>query len=134
MGYRSQVSFTIIGPRDKILSHLVAYRLQGQSSEKTIDHCRFILDGSNMIIKFYADDWKWYSGDSLVDSLEQLYEMYRDLDSDEFNGAFVRIGEDVDDTETRYFGPDPYDLEQIMRSINSQYLAGVKLEELGGTS
>ncbi len=123
MGYRSQVRFTVRGKHDDVVAALVTFRLENSLASKAIGLCNFIKDGDDMVIKFQADDWKWYSGYEDVDTLNSLFKHFRDSaeDDDKFEGAFVRIGEETNDIEEDFFGNDPYELERAYTHLDSAY-------------
>ena len=126
MGYCSQVSFTITGPRDEVMAKLVAYRMTVPNAEEAIAECRFIDAPPNLVIRFHADNTKWYESYEDVIALTALYDMFEESIDEEctthkFNTAFVRIGDDDADIETRYVGDDAYDLESVCRTIDSAY-------------
>lgn len=87
----------------------------------------FKLDYDNLMIKFYADNVKWYESFEDVDCHEKLLDMaeeYIDAQSENdkygsvcISYGFVRIGEETEDIETRYGGYDGYDLVYPTRSL-----------------
>lgn len=119
--------------------HLTTYRLTVPNSAEALADCRFFVKDNQLVVKFYGNDVKWYENYEDVKALTALYEMFKGIGQvDEsggqtYQGAFVRIGEEDDDTVSEYFGDEGYDLEQLCRSVDSAYLfdQGVKLNELG---
>lgn len=59
-------------------------------------------------IVFYASQWKWYDGYTLVDACDEMWNQMQDIEG--ISGYFLRVGEgdgsqmDVEDKE---FGDDP---------------------------
>ena len=73
--------------------------------------------------------WKWYEDFSDVQAHKAVFRHFEEL-YDNFpnehpynllSGAFARIGEDDNDTETSYWGNDPYDLLSVQRMIDCPY-------------
>jgi hypothetical protein len=95
--------------------------MQNTEANLAIKNCCFIDEGDALVIKFHGDDWKWYDGYKKVDALNALYNHFSRADNTLFRGAFARTGEDSEDVVTKNFGDDPYDLEQVCRSIESLY-------------
>jgi hypothetical protein len=124
MGYRSEVSFTIVGKHADVIGELVSFRLQHPDADMALEECCFLKDGDDLVIKFYDSDTKWYPDYPSVRCLAKLFDHFEDAgnnNGDNFVGSFARIGENDDDTECRTFGDDPYELEQVSRRIESRY-------------
>ena len=142
MGYRSDVRMVIQGPKEPILTGFAALALTGDSvMQEALKEWDLKEDGVQAtagesdvplavaILGRGGVDWKWYDsyGDvqahtAIFDHFRQLYDDFpNELPYLGLNGAFARIGEDVDDIETDYWGDDPYELLSIRRSIDCPY-------------
>lgn len=125
MGYRSQVAFCIKGQTEHITALLTTVRLT--LADPPEDPCYSSLkvvhgeDGFSRI-GMHEGYVKWYDSYPSVQYFEKVWDLARqdsqgDYVESVFSGAFIRIGEDDTDIETRYFGNDPYDLLGVERSI-----------------
>lgn len=125
MGYRSQVHFTVVGKHDEMIAGIIAFRLTEPNAAKALGNCCLLKDGEDTILKFYGDNWKWYVDFDDVVELTRLFDYFRNAEDegeeDRFNGAFVRTGENDEDTKTQYFGSDPYGLQSVERIVHSMY-------------
>lgn len=146
MGYRSEVGYVIqfedkiqwsdtateedkkITPKD--LFNMLLNDAKTNPNTKLCfddDDGIFTMDSDKLLIKFHADDVKWY--DSFDDVLchEAFIDMVQEyVDAQESNDkykavcisyGFVRIGEEVEDIETKYGGYDGFDLIYPTRGI-----------------
>ena len=124
MSYTSDVAFSIIGKKDDILAKLTAFRLGGGPERKlAIDSCSYIERGKNIIISFEEKNTKWYESYPDVIALTALFDHFaEDEDCDEkFSCALVRIGEDLEDAETRYYGNAAGELAWVVRQVDIEY-------------
>ena len=132
MGYRSEVVFAIRGEKDAITAFLVKQRLTQPDVTDDGDSCWDMIKviGDGTVIHFHADNWKWYPGYPGVQFFERFWsdaEAYggdftEELQDGVLEGGFARLGEDDDDTDTRYFGEEGYDLVSISRAIRCDYI------------
>jgi hypothetical protein len=122
MGYKSQVAFYIKGPTEHITTILTTIRLTLVDPPSDPSYCLLKVthdnDGVSRICMYEADT-KWYSSFEGVQYLEEVWDIAQQYEADygELSGAFIRIGEDDKDIETRYFGADPYGLLSVYRTI-----------------
>ncbi len=146
MGYRSEVGYAIsfnkeiqwtdhATDEDKKLKGediFNTFITEAKSKEDTKlcfdeDESPLEIDHENLLLKFYASDWKWYDDYAEVGCHEALLKLAEEyIDSQENNQAikhltlsygFVRIGEETEDIETRYGGDDGYSLLYPTRGI-----------------
>ena len=73
------------------------------------------LDKEARRIKMYFPDIKWYEGFKDVDSYMALFHSVKPYE-DCIDAIYLRIGEDMEDLEEKYYG-DGYDLASIERRI-----------------
>lgn len=131
MGYRSQVAFVAQGPKEHIIAVLTTWRLTPLFPEE-LEHVMRELylhtDSDNFCSLTYQDECKWYNSYHDVQMFEQLFDLLRQ-DKENISTAFVRIGEDEDDTETHYSGSEPYSLVALHRSVSIEASVGEPLRE-----
>ncbi len=120
MGYRSNVAYRITGPTDSVMREVALFLLKGDIPwvKEALEECTINKHEDGAILGFEGYG-KWYKGYEDVDAHEAIWDRFYSLESDGFSGAFIRIGEDDDDVETRYFGDDPYDLITLSRSYET---------------
>ncbi len=137
MGYRSEVLLAIAGPKKMMYAEFGALKLTGSKQTlECLEEMRLCKNGDNeFVLYLYGDSWKWYLDYEDVTEFMRIFHHFAQL-SDEasadgreesFYGAFLRVGEDDNDIETRIFGldyGDPWELGSISRSIHP-YLSGV---------
>jgi hypothetical protein len=125
-------------PKEWLIAEVATLRLTGdEARQQALDELTLIEDNNNndSAILYLHDNCKWYAGypdvaaieavwDHFVEALELgespdgagLEDPRRNIDA-----AFIRIGEDDDDIESRYHGSDPYDLVCLNRDINVNF-------------
>ena len=74
------------------------------------------LDKEKRRIKIHFPDIKWYEGYENVDSYMALFHKVK-LYEDYIDAIYIRIGENIDDSEEKYYG-EGWDLAYIERKIN----------------
>lgn len=91
------------------------------------------IDAAVAVLGKGGVDWKWYPDYADVRAHESVWSHFQglydgdkgdnnlELDPGLLDGAFVRIGEDDNDIETRHFGDDGYDLAAAQRYIVCEY-------------
>ena len=137
MGYRSDIQIVIVGPEPIIVGKWAEFLLtnpwtgKGKDPLANTNDLTITKDDKGATICFRASDWKWYDSYPDVQRFEKVWDIYQELydqaeelmgvKADQISGAFVRIGEEDDDTETRYFGNEGYGLIQVSRAIYSEY-------------
>jgi hypothetical protein len=134
MGYRSDIQMVIIGPEPIIVGKWAEFILtnpwtgEGKDPLSNTDDLTITRDDVCATICLYGSGWKWYDSYPDVQRFEAIWELYKELydetegvEPGRLCGAFVRIGENDDDTETRYFGDEGYELIQVSRAIHSEY-------------
>jgi hypothetical protein len=121
MGYRSSGACRVRGPKEQVLGVLARLRFLGNAevNKQLTETVSLQRSGENhLVIGFDIQDWKWYDSYPDVQALEAIWGAFQEAQQDtapDLNGAFVRIGEDDGDTETRYFGDGSYELVQVNR-------------------
>lgn len=145
MGYYSDVCMAIRAPKEWLLAELATLRLTGDEARKqALDELTLIEDkDKDFAVLYLHDNCKWYAGYPDVAALEAVWNHFVDAFEDiEFSedpdnaksedprrnidAAFVRIGEEYNDVESRYHGSDPYDLASPSRSIEIGFDLGAK--------
>lgn len=119
MGYRSQVAFAIRGKKEDVAPILTAYRLSDMpgNKEALAELSVSKSDDGYVTLSFYAEDVKWYETYPETIALTAIFDAFQNAEQGQFDGAFMRIGEDDDDITTVYFGEWPYDLMSLHRNI-----------------
>ena len=74
------------------------------------------LDKEKRRITIHFPDIKWYEGYENVDSYMALFHKVK-LYEDYIDAIYIRIGENIDDSEEKYYG-EGWDLAYIERKIN----------------
>lgn len=142
MGYCSYVRMVIQGPKELILTGFCALNLTGDASMLDATREWRIMDDGVQKTAGEPDvslavavlgqggvDWKWYTDYEDVQAHVKIFQHFEELYGSSLNepphsllcGAFGRIGEDVNDIKTRYWGDEPYELLSIQRSIDCTY-------------
>lgn len=110
MGYRSDVTMGVAFPSmEDLVAFVTKIKLAGTMLPEEWEHYYTTpLDGGAALLHATFNDIKWY------DDLEDVkchIAMYDQANEDEHATAFVRIGEDQDDTVVEIIDPnDEYDL------------------------
>lgn len=122
MSYRSDIRMLISGPKDELLAAFASFVLEGVQKEWLDD---FIIadDGPGQAVAILGHggtNWKWYDAYEDVQAYERIWNYFSGRD-DVFLGAFVRVGEDSEDVEQRYFGSYGGDLAWISTRIVTEY-------------
>ena len=128
MGYRSDVMFVIRGTKPAIVSFLAAMRLtmpdvKGDPCWKFIKHSTSNPHAS--YIWMQEEGIKWYESFESVRFFEAFWDAAAEQSSngddpvgEALDGCFIRIGEDDEDNETRYFGNEPHGMISLSRSVS----------------
>ena len=131
MGYTSQVVFAARGPKENIIAAITTWRLNLKHPEElknVLGELNLNEDGNEYILTFQAN-CKWYASYLDVQMFEALFDSLRD-DEEGIDTAFIRAGENDDDTETRYSGNDPYELASLRREVVLEVSVGKPLTEV----
>lgn len=140
MGYRSEVCMVIRAPKEWLVTEVATMRMTGDElRQQALDELTLIADGEGFAILHLRDNCNWYSVYPDVSALESVWNHFVELQTDERSSnfaedipshdidmAFVRIGKDNDDIETRYYGDNSYTLAQINRSVKINFDDGAK--------
>ena len=119
MGYRSEVAITLYTKDYKTMVKR-ANTLKDKSIYEFIKEAdRFIADENN-ITTLYWDYIKWYNDDKIIKWIEKFI---RNVDS-----TFIRIGEDNDDNEEKYYNKG-YDLLEYAYYIRVIEIQGTKYKK-----
>ena len=141
MGYYSDVCMAVRAPKEWLIAEVATLRLTGDGArQQALDELTLIEDDKDFAVLYLHDNCKWYAGypdvaaieavwDHFVEALElgenpdgaELEDPRRNIDM-----AFVRIGEEDNDIESRYHGSDPYDLVCLNRSVEVSFDLGAK--------
>lgn len=129
MGYISQVAFAARGPKENIVAALTTWRLN-PCHPKHLDE---VIDG--LCVDTTDDCWtlsflqscKWYESYTDVRMFTQLFDLLSDDPA--LDTAFIRVGEDDTDIETKYSGDDPYELLSLQRYVSLEISTDKPLRE-----
>lgn len=142
MGYRSNVRMVVHGPKKIILAGFGALALTGDATmHECLTEWAITEDGVQKgddgidtplavaILGKGGTDWKWYGGYEWVAAHEKIFayfeELYENYPNERpynlLSGAFARIGEDVEDTVTQFWGNESYGLLAVQRTIDCPY-------------
>jgi len=106
MGYRSNVAIAIYGLEAPMVAFIAASRLKEDFTE-VFKECEIYpyKGGTHLMLLAQFNGVKWYDGYEDVDRWTKFVSLA--TEQDEFiNTEFVRIGEENDDNEHDYSGPD----------------------------
>lgn len=141
MGYYSDVCMAIRAPKEWLIAEVATLRLTGdEMRQQALDELTLIEDDKDFAILYLHDNCKWYARYPDVAAIEAIWNHFVEAlelgESPDGAGledprrnidmAFVRIGEDYNDIESRYHGSDPNDLVQINRGVDVSFDLGAK--------
>ncbi len=123
MGYYSEVAFAIRGKKEHVIPTIITYRNKGKLEYDALNECTYSEHEGVVTILFHAESIKWYRDFEYIKALIDLYALFEDIDDDperdeEFEGRFIRIGEETDDAVEREFGAEPWDMLSYSRLID----------------
>ena len=134
MGYRSDVAYTIRFVSDDDTKNRQSFYtfLAEAKSKAAIAGCfnahwnEVEVDEVRLRINFTADNVKWYEDYADVQCHEALISLADEWANDELNNSgiayrFVRIGEEVEDVESRTGGTAEWDWVNVVRSIERDW-------------
>lgn len=138
MGYYSDVCMAIHAPKEWLLTEVATLRLTGdEARQQALDEMTLIDDSASkdFAILYLHSNCKWYAGYPGVAAIEAVWDHFVDVielgeDPDNaksedprrnIDAAFVRVGEEDNDIESRYHGSDPYDLVRLNRSVDVNF-------------
>lgn len=104
---------------------MMTFRLTDPLGSQVLSECSYISEDADLVIRFECH-CKWYLSYLDVRAHEDFFASFAELE--DVNCAFARLGEDVDDCETRYTGDEACDLIHIRRAIDCNYPEGETLE------
>jgi len=118
MGYRSDVAYIIkFENKEDFWGFIAETKLSPETEECYTDE-GFEVKEDEFILQFKAMHVKWYEDYKDVKCHVALWDRMEERDEDVVGAGFVRIGEEVEDIEERWFGNDPpYDELGVNRSI-----------------
>ena len=120
MGYRSDVAVAIYGEEGQMAAFIAATRLQENVAE-VFTECEMYpyLHGDTPMVMLTAEfsDVKWCDGYPDVDRWNRFIVLAQDHD-DHINCEYARIGEENEDTEFQFNGPDVHFHLSIIREIS----------------
>ena len=120
MGYRSDVAFAFY-PASEEHKGVITLWLKENLPLDTWDVDEYwLIDEARGTYIFRAEDVKWYSDDRDVEVIESAFNKFRELfcGDDAVGGCeHIRIGEEIADLTTEYYGDSDYRLS-IARSIH----------------
>lgn len=111
------------GEKEGVLAIVADLKLRGDKyMHEALEEMVLWESGAEAYFALEFGGWKWYESSPDIQAFEAIWSTFREMcESSEvdhkLNGAFVRVGEDDDDVERRYFGNDPYDLVRADVSI-----------------
>lgn len=126
MGYRSDVAIAIYGPEDAMVPFLAVQRMTTTSplvtEHERVDTYGFgmMVNGENVrhcMVKTQMESVKWYESYPDVQAWENL--MAEAGENPALAVEFIRIGEDTEDTESRYYGDNCQYFLSVYRAINN---------------
>ena len=136
MGYRSDVAYTIrfVSDHDEknrqsFYTFLAEAKARAATAACFGDGVRMMdveIDETRLRINFAADDVKWYPSYPDVACHEALIDLADEWANDESNNSeiayrFVRVGEEVEDVETKTGGSAAWDWVNVVRAIERDW-------------
>lgn len=104
------------GEKERVPAIVADLKLRGDKyMHEALDEMVLWENGTEAYFALEFSGWKWYESYPDIQAFEVIWSTFREAyesgeDKPKIDGAFIRIGEDDDDVERRYFGDDPYDL------------------------
>ena len=141
MGYYSDVCMAVRAPKEWLIAEVATLRLTGDKArQQALDELTLIEDDKDFAVLYLHDKCKWYAGYPDVAAIEAIWDHFIEVlelsegpDSTgpedprrNIDAAFVRVGEDDNDVESRYHGSDPYDLVYLDRGVGVSFDLGAK--------
>lgn len=142
MGYYSDVCMAVRAPKEWLLAEIATLRLTGDGArQQALDELTLIEDNDKDFAVLYLHDrCKWYDSYPDVAAIEAVWDHFVETfelgeNSDgagledprrNIDAAFVRVGENDDDVESRYHGSDPYGLVCLNRCVEVNFDLGAK--------
>ena len=126
MGYRSDVAVAIYGEEGQMAAFIAATRLQENVAEVFLEceiypylHTAFDSKNDTPMVMLTAqlDGVRWYDGYADVARWNRFIVLAQDHD-DHINCEYARIGEENEDTEFQFNGPDVQFHLSISREIS----------------
>lgn len=134
MGYLSQGAIRIVGSRDVLLgalARMVLTRKDLTELNSALEEYRIVqhpIDAEFVIVGLTYDSWKWYDSYPDIQAIEAIWST---LSAEEgVDAAFVRVGENDDDVETRYIGDNAFELASVVRSVEADPMTGEDLRDV----
>lgn len=140
MGYYSDVCMAVRAPKEWLIAEVATLRLTGdEARQQALDELMLIEDDKDFAILYLHGNCKWNSSYPEVAAIEAIWDHFvealvetrsPDIAKDDprrnIDAAFVRVGEDDDDVESRYHGSNPYDLACLSRSVEVSFDLGAE--------
>ena len=124
MGYRSDIAYKIkFDKKEDFWGFIAEAKLDPETSlcfDKEENEDKFEVDEEHYEIRFLAEGWKWYDEYPEVKAHQALWDKAQERcneDEVDVDGAFCRVGEEMEDLVEEYFGTDPYDMVRISRQV-----------------
>lgn len=141
MGYYSEVCMAIHAPKEWLIAEVATLRLTGdEARQQALDELTLIEDNDKdfAVLYLHSDNCKWNGSYPDVAAIEAVWDHFIEaLELGEnpdgagledprrnIDAAFIRIGENVNDVESRYHGSDPYGLVCLNRSVEVSFDLG----------
>jgi hypothetical protein len=126
MGYRSDVAITVYGDADAMVEFETEYvkkflQLPELEQKWLNDIINAVPEANGFTedgYKFYVDHIKWYNDDDIVNFFEELITLAEETG---LSAEFIRLGEEYDDNETRWYGDDCEYRLGVNRSISGVF-------------
>lgn len=141
MGYYSEVCMAVRAPKEWLIAEVATLRLTGdEARQQALDELTLIEDDKDFAVLYLQSNCKWNNSYPDVAAIEAVWDHFVEALAERkspdgagledprrnIDAAFVRIGEDDDDIESRYHGSDPYDLVCLNRSVEVSFDLGAK--------
>jgi hypothetical protein len=125
MGYRSDGAIAISGPHELVTTEIARLMLTGDETLRKVLTDEFKLvpySKDRVVLGLEYDGWKMYPDYADVRALMAVFDHFATLHAADpekslLAGAWVRIGEEDDDVETKYFGDNGYGLASVSRRV-----------------
>ena len=127
MGYYSDVSIVIRGKEEFMLPQIASLNLTGDQhiQDALKEFCIMRASNNHIVLVAKFEGVKWYDSYPDVRAYDTIYRHFQSLAEDEktpdLEGAFARVGEEINDTEEEAFGDFGYDLCRVYRSLECEY-------------
>ena len=132
MGYRSEVSYLIVGKKEAMMPWLMELKMAHPEVTKALNECVLTENDGVYHLGFYEGEIKWYDHIDIVGAHIQLWDLAEE--AERLQGRRCIIGDEVGDITIDHFGDDEIDIYELLgvhRSISVDFVTDKSLDIRG---